>query len=817
MRSLETIIALGVTSMKHQLQKRSRTILFTALTSLYASSSVAQMVLEEVVVTAYKRESKLMDTSAALSSYDQGTRNELGIDTGADLGRHTPSLTVAPSRISIRGVGRATVALGSDPGVGLYQDGVYTTESDIFGYSNFLDIERVEVVRGPQGTLYGRNSIGGAVNFISTKPNSDEWGGKAVVEAGNYDYLVVQGLASGPVTENLSALVALSSITREGFQKNEGSSKRFDEQDNVYGTIHLEHQTTDNWTNSLKVFRNKSDRRGAQPYVLNPFSTDFIQSGTYASDGSTSNFPGMFPGQNFVNGQQGMTRQNPALKDEDKVSVDYKPTVDQDRNTAIFISEYDFEDYTLKYTAGYSDFTYKSDYDADGSKASESGLDWGQLDGLLGGTVEDETGFGLTPAMTTRPFSQENESYSHELQLITDWEGDFNFIGGLYYYNSDEEQALQFLEANDELMATYRWFGVLGGLPTSTENFLFDGQSELETNAYAVYGQMDWDWTDSTALIVGLRYSYDDKEGSDRTFVQYVGDPGKREEDDNWDQVTWRVGLDHHLTDNHFLYGFVATGYRSGGFNLMAPNETTDVNTVDPEELISYEIGYKGTMLDDRLSLSTAAFYYDYTDLQVKKDELINGVATPVFENAADATAWGLEAEVMALLTDSLMFSANYSYNNTEYEDYDSVDSNACALGPLQQGNDLAPICTDEQDLSGNEFLLSPEHKASANLTYMWELLELDWRATVSYQYVGEQYTSAFNNDQYDKLDDYGQWDARLSVLSQEEVWEITAYVKNISDDREAFYNERPSTVSTLQETDLTNPRMYGVRLTYNF
>ncbi|MFT4518818.1 MAG: iron complex outermembrane receptor protein [Halioglobus sp.] len=802
--------------MKYQPKKHTHTILFTALTSLSANS-MAQMVLEEVVVTAFKRESNLMSTAAAVSSYDQNTRNELGIDSGADIARHTPSLTLAPSRVSIRGVGRSTVALGSDPGVGIYVDGVYTTETDIFGYANFLDIERVEVLRGPQGTLYGRNSIGGAVNFISTKPDTDEWGGKAVVEAGNYDYLVLQGLTDGPVTEKLSALVALSTITREGYQDNEGSSKRFDEQDSVYGTIHLQHDTTDSWTNALKVFRAKSDRRGAQPYVLNAWSTDFIQRTTYASDGRNANFPGMFPAQNFVNGQQGATRQNPALSDENNIAIDFEPYVDSERSSATFISEYDFNEFTLKYTGGYSEFEYQSDFDADGMKASESRLDWGQLGGFLGGTVEDETGFGLTPAMTTRPFTQKNDSYSHELQLITDFDGDFNFIGGLYYYNSDEVQTLQFVEGNDELMATYRYFGLLGGLPASDENYLFNGRSELETNAYAAYGQMDWDVTNSTMLNVGLRYSYDKKEGSDRTFVQFVGDPGERNAADDWNQVTWRIGLDHNLSDNHFVYGFIATGYRSGGFNLMAPNETTAVNTVEPEELISYEIGYKGTMLDDRLNLSTSLFYYDYTDLQVQKQELINGVATPVFENASDATAWGVEAELMALVTDNLIVSGNYSYNNTEYKDYDSVDTVACALGPLQQGNDLAPICTDVQDLSGNEFLLSPEHKASANLTYMWELADLDYRATVSYQYVGEQFTNAFNNDDFDKLDGYGQWDARLSVLSQEDIWELTAYVKNISDDREAIYNERPSTVSTLQSQALTNPRMYGVRLTYNF
>jgi iron complex outermembrane receptor protein len=802
--------------MKKQLKTYSRTILFTSLAGLTASPVLAQMVLEEVIVTANKRESNIMDTPAAVSAYDQESMDILGIENAGDIARHTPSLTIAPSRVSIRGVGRATVALGSDPGVGLYWDGVYTTENDIFGYSNFLDIERLEVLRGPQGTLYGRNTIGGAINFISTQPNNEEWGGKVVVEAGNYDYLVLQGLASGPVTERLSALVALSQITREGFQKNEGSSKRFDEQDNVYGTIALTHDTTDNWTNSLKVYKNKSDRRGPQPYVLDPYSTDFIQSFNDSDTGAIANFPGMFPGQNFANGNQGMTRQNPALKDENKVAIDTDPYVDQERKAATFVSEYDFDRYNLKYTAGYSEFDYASDYDADGIKASDSGLDWSQLRWFGLPVSALNGGFGLTPAMTTRPFSQSNTTYSHELQLITDFDGDFNFIGGLYYYNSDEDQKLSFIESNDELMATYAYFGQFIG-PVSDENYLFDGRSELETNSYAVYGQMNWDWTDRTVLTVGLRYSYDDKEGSDRTFVQFVGDPGERKADDDWDQVTWRIGVDHILADNHFLYAFVATGYRSGGFNLMAPNETTDVNTVDPEELVSYEVGYKGSMFDDRLNLSSALYYYDYTDLQVLKEDLINGVAVPVYENAADAAAWGLETELSALLTDNLMFSATYSYNNTEYKNYESIDANACALGPEQKGMSQAPLCTEPQDLDGNEFLLSPEHKASANLTYMWQLFDLDWRATTSYQYVGDQWMTAFNNSDYDKMDAYGQWDVLLSVLSEEDAWEITAYVKNVSDDRETIFHPRPSTVSTLSESTLTNPRMYGVKLTYNF
>ena len=179
----------------HRSDRRLSKQMFVAIAALWTgiTGARAEAVLEEVVVTANKRESNLMDTAAAVSSFDASTLNELGIDNQYDLAGYTPSLNIAPSRVAIRGVGRPNLALGSDPGVGIYWDGVYTTETDLFNFSNFLDIERIEVVRGPQGTLYGRNSIGGALNLYSIQPNTEEWGGKVIGELGNYDYWVAQG------------------------------------------------------------------------------------------------------------------------------------------------------------------------------------------------------------------------------------------------------------------------------------------------------------------------------------------------------------------------------------------------------------------------------------------------------------------------------------------------------------------------------------------------------------------------------------------------------------------------------------------------
>lgn len=803
-----------------------------ALLSFCVSSANAQVALEEVVVTANKRESNLMDTAAAVSSFDASSLNELGIDNQYDLAGYTPSLNIAPSRVAIRGVGRPNLALGSDPGVGIYWDGVYTTETDLFNFSNFLDIERIEVVRGPQGTLYGRNSIGGALNLHSIQPNTEEWGGKVIGELGNHDYWVAQGLASGPITEKLSALIALSKIKRDGFQRDIYRDKDYDDRDNEYGTISLAHQTTERWHSSFKFSSADSDYHQDAGYILTPYNTGLVQEVFNTSPPFEQlNFVSTYPGNSFVNPNQGMTVDNPALQDDaERVAVDTVPSTDNDRDSYTFISEYEWDTFSLKYTAGYSEFRFKRLNDGDVTNARDSGLDYSLLpmSAFGGATVDQFTGFAFTPSVVSEPYKQTADTWSHELQLITELESNFNYIAGIFYYDSDETQRQTFIENNRELVANYTFLGSLTGLPTDQDGILYRGEGELETTSYAAYGQVNWDWTANTMLTFGLRYSYDEKEAKDNTYVQWVipdnaSDPTTdpttvfREDKDDWDKPTWRVGIDHIVSDDHFVYGFIATGYRSGGFNLLAPTTTTKLDTANPEELISYEVGYKGTLLEQRLNLTTALYYYDYDDLQVLNTQTINGVSVATYENAADATAWGIENEAYALLTDSLVLGATYSYNKSEYDNYTSIDSTACILGPERTGDTADPLCTTAQDLNGNEFPLSPKHKASAYLTYQWDLVSLDWSATLGYQYTSEQQLTPFNNSQYDKLDSYDRWDFRMNVSDRDFTWEVTAFVQNIADEREEIFRPRPSPVSGLAASTLTDPRTYGLKLTYNF
>jgi iron complex outermembrane receptor protein len=298
--------------------------------------------------------------------------------------------------------------------------------------------------------------------------------------------------------------------------------------------------------------------------------------------------------------------------------------------------------------------------------------------------------------------------------------------------------------------------------------------------------------------------------------VQWVGDGDiSRKAKDNWDSVDWRLGLDYTFMSGQMLYGSLATGYRSGGFNFMKPTASTDVDRVAPEDLLSLELGYKGALIDNRLQLAAAAYFYDYQDLQVIRQDVVNGVALRSFSNADEAHAYGIEVEATALLNQYLSAGAAWSWNQTSYDEFASTDANACALGPLAQGNSDDPLCTEKQNLEGNSFPLTPEHKFSLWASARWEWQWAQMSASVSYMYVGDQYMSPFNLDEYDKVKAWDRWDSQLSASYGP--WSMTAFVKNIADERNWIFRERPSSVTHNYGpgTQLSAPRTWGLRLSH--
>ncbi|MEH6586677.1 MAG: TonB-dependent receptor [Halioglobus sp.] len=810
--------------MKYSVQKASSWLVLGNIlvaTPLLGASATAWSQgadqLEEVVVTANRRESALLDTPISLSAFDSATLEKFSIDSAQDLVARTPSLSMTgtPSKISIRGVGRPNNALGSDPGVAIYSDGVYTTEAGLFDYTNLFDTQRVEVLRGPQGTLYGRNAVGGAINIISMGP-TPIWKSKVNLELGNYDYQAVQGLISGPITDQLSMVAAGSTIKHSGFQKEVTSGEDFDDKDTRYLRVAFKYHWNNIWYSKIQLSSVDLDRRPSNGYRTLPFSTDYVQIVPDADSGAPLNLPGTFPGQNFVNFHQGYSKENAAVKDESKTQSDVIPSQKTETQSVYLLNEVALGNYRLKHLASHYEYEFSKQVDNDATTAADAGFSWSEL--YLGGIpVSALTGIDQAAPMVTDHTAQEASFTSQDLQFYSELDGAINFVSGLYYYRSNENQFFAVRENNDDMMTVYTFLGNLVGRNTSTENWLYRGRSDLITTSWAAYGQGTWDFSSQWRLTAGLRYSQDDKDGGDTTFVQWVGDGDiSRQADDNWDSVDWRLGLDYSLPAGQMLYASLATGYRSGGFNFMKPTASTDVDQVAPEDLLSLELGYKGALLNNRLQLSTAAYYYDYQDLQVIQQDVVNGVALRSFSNADKAHAWGLEVEAIALLNQHFTAGAAWSWNETRYDEFTSKDANACALGPLAQGRSQDPLCTQAQDLEGNSFPLTPEHKIS-----LWASAQWDWRwaqmsASVSYMYVGDQYMSPFNVEQYDKVDAWDRWDGQLSA--DRGPWSITAFVKNIADERNWIFRERPSSVTHNYGpgTQLSAPRTWGLRLSHN-
>lgn len=795
--------------------------------------------LEVIEVTSTKRVTSVMETGQAINAFNKDSMEDLGIEGAQDLVQYSPSLIITNNRVSIRGVGRPNTALGSDPGVGIYTDGVYNTENGIFDYCNFCDVERVEVLRGPQGTLYGRNSVGGAINLISTQPEQD-FGGYVNVEFGNDGYQVQQAQLTGPLGEMFSGIVTVSKKQRDGLQENQAEGgKDFDDTDRTYYSGTLKADWTDNWSSSIRYMNHDRDEIGSPGYLKDEYTTDFVNA-------SPINFPGIFPGATAFNHLAGYTKENPGASDISKTDVDTTGHLKSEAERIIFVNEISFGDLDLKYTFGDYDYDYDSLKDGDVANKAYGALDLSMMLAQLGIPYlpDPTTGAPITLAsdMTTS-IIQSGESTSHELQLVSNYESDLNFIAGLYYYNSEESQYNDFVERGFGLMqgdaiqayyggaidtgfvsgivpapgilplSVYQLYSVfLGGAPfEATEDgsggYLYYTQNDLETTSKAVYGQVEYNLTDDLKLTTGLRYSEDEKEGMDEVFAYLALDKTEHKVDDTWDKVTWRVQADWTIDDNSFLYGYVATGYRSGGFNLGSPT-LDEPDVVEPEELTAYEVGYKRSLFDNSMNLTAAAYYYDYTDLQVVSTVIEGGRPITAFDNAAEASVTGLELGLQALVTDDLELNATYSYNKSEYDKYSAVDSTACTiLGEC-----------DIQDLSGNELNMAPETKFSLTAIQYVEL-ESSGLLTFSagYSYVGEQYSRAFNRNDWDKVDSYDNIDGRISWTSPEATYVIAAFVKNAGDDRDVLRYSAPSPDTRMQAAELSDPMSYGLQLRYNF
>jgi iron complex outermembrane receptor protein len=816
----------------------TRKILATAiLAPSFALPAAAQLVLEEVIVTATKRESALMETGIAISAFSSEKLRNQGIDSLDDLSVNTPGMQVSNAdRITIRGVGIDSLAFGIDPGVATYFDGMYQRGVGLYRVNNFYDVDRIEVLRGPQGTLYGRNTAGGAVNIISKKPEQ-EFGGEVNLEAGNEGYTALQGVVNVPLSDRVAWRVSGSKIDRDGLQHNDVGPD-VDELDNTTLDTSLRVDWNETWQTDVRLFGYKREGRHNSGYLLQPYDTTTR----------------VFPGSRAVNHTWSWDQENPAVYDESETSHDFANTNDEEFYQALLTNVFDVGDISIKYIGGISNWDNQRDSDVDWSSAE------------------------LSSSISNRDL--EVETQSHELQFISNFDGAFNFIAGLYYYESDEDFSFGFPNAANPIYATpVNWDTELVTLALASEtrsdrvplvtlpgaimsqavlggasapdyvpdalNRIFWSDAKLEAKSYAAFTQMNYDLTERLTLTGGARYSYDEKDGAEdvNVFVPLsedfnpiplgdvtgdgVEDFGVLESethkavgesvayplnlnktasgDDDWDNLSGTLRLEYLLESDGFVYASVTSGYRAGGFNL-GTNTAEGLDDFSEENVISYEVGYKGSVLDDALKLDMVAYFYDYEDMQVLQNfqDLDTGAGGQEITNAGEAEIYGFEVQANWLVNDHFSLAGSYAYLKTEYTDFVTVDPTS--------------LTNEEVDVSGNSLNRAPENKFSAVASY-WLPLGDAGSLTFSgiYSWVDEMYTEPFNTERA-RLDSWGRTDVRVTWVSAAESLAVTAYVKNIEDEREATDASLGTTEDGFTvRNELTDPRMYGVRLTYSF
>ncbi len=477
--------------------------------------------IDEIVITAEKREASIQDVPVAVSAYTAETRDRLGVNTVDDLARVTPSLSYTNNdRLTLRGVGRRTNAIGTDPSVALYSDGVFSN-SMADASTPSLFIARTEVLRGPQGTLYGRNSIGGALNVISRRP-SDEFEGEIRATVADYDSRSLFARVSGPVTDSFRYAIGLGLEQRgEGFIENLGSGGDTADVERVFYDAQFEADLGENIVARVTLRSvNWDDNFGngnTLTSVISPYdTTSIVNPEVPLYYNPTLGFAGINPSVGdpyFVSSNRDARGQ---LSDHFRVNADVT---------------WDADAVTVRYLGGYQEYSYFTNPlggDTDGTNQTAPR----DIIVPIGTPTGLPAPLNLTPGTYTAvgastnfvPFYTESQTwYSNEINISSNGDGPVQWIAGLYQYHQDYAQPTGGQVLNDpRVVAPYdtRSLLTLGttGLQLSSANpnadFVEYG-GELEVDSYAAFGQVDWEMAPGLTATVGLRYTMDEKQGFD--------------------------------------------------------------------------------------------------------------------------------------------------------------------------------------------------------------------------------------------------------------------------------------------------------------
>ena len=559
--------------------------------------------LEEVVVTARKREENLQSTPISVTALSGEAMANAGINELTAIDQQTPNLSFTVGtggggssvNAYVRGVGETDFIITTDPAVGLYLDGVYLARA--FGANMELkDIGQIEVLRGPQGSLFGKNSIGGAINVTTRKPDGST-SAEIGLSAGSYDLQELSLYGQTALTDTLAASVSYLQKTADGWQKRPGPDAG--DIDLATARVILNWVPNDDFESTLSLDWNQQEQTG-YPNVMLSF-----QDGSFFGDlWNTLN-----PGSPCCTPNADIDRSGAGGP---------LPEDDVDGRGINWTNTWVAGDIQLKSITGYREMKAVFGRDGDNSLSNYSG----------------------------DTHDQEHSQFSQELQLTGNHES-FNWIAGAYYFEEESKDDTDLI--------------IIQGIGTSIN---YDNTQDAKS--YALYGHATYHLTESLDVFAGIRYTQEQKDfyqqissydfGTPHVFPAPGApadsckfDPATATFDcsQDWSNTSPKIGVMYQYSDDVMTYAHVSRGFRSGGFNGRAFGSPSDMQEYEPEIMTSYETGFKAELFDKSLRLNMSLFYNDYKDIQV----LITRAASVATENASQASIKGLELEATWLPT----------------------------------------------------------------------------------------------------------------------------------------------------------------------
>lgn len=753
-----------------------------------AQNEDSKLSLEEIIVTASRRETSLQDTPIAVTAFSQGLMEELNINSPFMYEALVPSLTYqqSPNRLSIRGVGRFDNSLGTSPGVGIYNDGIFTAEATALS-TQPINITRTEVLRGPQGTLYGRNTTGGAVNIISRRP-TEEFEADLRVKIGDEDLRQYAAVISGPLGDSVRYKLHYIDSERDGLQQN---------------TVGPDVRTTDNTYYEAQVEWDITEKMHLW-VEYGRFDVDQIPGAGWSQDDyDCVNFwSGLAKSAQYLACEKGLERVG--KDDPQKVALNNhgKTELENNNNWTARLS-YDFGQAEMSFLYGLVEYDWHQRTDYDGTQ---------------------------DPDPVNQVFldvEQNQKQSTYELQLVSTWDKDWSYIAGLYYFEDENEQPYNISAPFNPTFAstTFNDYGV-----TQWDNplgVIYYQRGEIDNDSWAAYGEVSFPLNDQWELTLGARYSEDNYTGYETQLRYYNlyrefgsidlpfaydasvaplgGDPSRYVDtidakyEDDYSNTTGKISLAYRPVEGQMFWGTISTGYKMGGNRLGAMQAFysadaggDDDGVFDEEEVVSFELGWKGGFLDNTLQTELVGYFYDYSDMQQQRGYVTPPPAEISLSEVVnlDTEMWGLEASGTWLATDNLRAIFSYSYNSTEITN--DAYYRDTLYGDRDENNDVIP-----ENYKGNDLTLTPEHKGAISLHYFMPTTYGEFTIGGTGSYMGERY---FDLGNYDHEDSYTRLDMQASWTSPEGRYKILGLLTNATDE-EAF-NTRGCGVSSTAVPD---------------